>query len=186
MNTETEKAVRAICHELAEKMNEAASKHGKDKVNVCVFLKPHSLSSLTVNTNNGKYRFRVQLNMNGQLYNFHLCSVNTYEYSASAPRQYELMLRDIYADHAEIISLAMEGTKSWNTPTRNEIKSVIEQGEGCKDFDCTQRGECTNTIGTSYTCAYSEKRVDDLITLFEKGTANIYPPQGTILRPTTG
>lgn len=120
MNTETEKAVRAICHELAEKMNEAASKHGKDKVNVCVFLKPHSLSSLTVNTNNGKYRFRVQLSMNGKLYNIHLCSVDTYEYSASAPRQYELMLRDIYADHADVISLAMEGARTGTNNSNTE------------------------------------------------------------------
>ncbi len=116
MNTQTEKAVRAICHELAEKMAEAANKYGKDRVNVCAFLKPHSLSSLTVITNNGKYRFKVQLNMNGQLYNIHLSSLSVHDYSASE-NQYKTMLREIYMDHADIIGLSIDNCQTWAPKT---------------------------------------------------------------------
>lgn len=55
---------------------------------------------------------------------------------------------------------------SGSLPTREQIKSIIDDSLGCERFNCKGRGTCTNTVGKEYTCKAIEREIDLLLRLF--------------------
>ncbi|MEK6883902.1 MAG: hypothetical protein AABY22_30005 [Nanoarchaeota archaeon] len=55
---------------------------------------------------------------------------------------------------------------SGSLPTREQIKSIIDDSLGCERFHCKGRGTCTKTVGKEYTCKAVEREIDLLLKLF--------------------
>ena len=116
MNDATEKEVRRICHELADKIIDSARQHGEYKINTCVFMHPKSMTSITVNTIDEKrYSFRLQANIGNKYYDIYLgkfpVGYNSYNEKGdkrSFEERFKEMCKEIYSDHTEMIGMIYE------------------------------------------------------------------------------